>query len=323
MSPTPESVASGDELLERIRGEADRLGLDRVAVADPRVRPPAEVLDAYLASGMHAHMAYLARHRDVRLDPARMLPGVASILCVALSYFTEAGDRLAREGAARVSRYALGRDYHRHLRGKLHRLLAFIQTLRPGTRGRVAVDTAPVLERHWAVASGLGWWGNHGCVIVPPWGSWVFLGEILLDLPLPAGLPRATRCGDCRRCLSACPTGALVAPGRLDARRCISYWTVEHRGPFTGQTPRLSPWAFGCDRCQEACPWNRHVAPGRAPDLAPVWPRMPRAPAGWLTLDAETFARRLGETPIERAGHAGMQRNARRLQEEQAPQGEP
>ncbi len=312
-----EKRSSGAALLDLLRAEADRLGLDGLAVADPADRPDPAALDAWLAAGMHASMTYLERHRDLRLDPDRLLPGVRSIVCVALGYdhpaATSPGGPSGEGVPARVARYALGRDYHRVLRSKLNALVGAARSRVPGLRARVAVDTAPVLERHWAARSGLGWAGKHGCVIVAGPGSWVFLGEILLDVWLPRGIPLPSRCGDCERCLRACPTGALVAPGRLDARRCIAYWTIEHRGEFPSATPRLSPRIFGCDVCQEVCPWNHGVRPRRAAALAPAWPGMPARAEAWLALAPEQFEQRLAPTPMERAGLEGLRRNARRL----------
>jgi epoxyqueuosine reductase len=311
---------AGEALLLLLRDEADRLGLDGLAVADPGERPDPAVLDAWLASGMQASMGYLERHRDLRLDPDRLLPGVRSIVCVALGYHpgpeAEPTPVAPGERAARVSRYALGHDYHQVLGVKLRALVRAARAQVPGLRARVAVDTAPVLERHWAIRAGLGWGGKHGCVTVTGLGSWVFLGEILLDVWLPRGVPQPSRCGDCDRCLRACPTGALVGPGRLDARRCIAYWTIEHRGDFTADVPRLSPWLFGCDLCQEACPWNRDVRAAREPALACVWPGMPTRVRDWVGLGPEDFEKNLRPTPMERAGLEGLRRNARRLAQE-------
>lgn len=307
-------------MLDLLRAEADRLGLDGLAVADPADRPDPALLDDWLAAGMHASMSYLERHRDLRLDPDRLLPGVRSIVCVALSYDPGPATAPARhapgEVPARVARYALGRDYHQVLRAKLKALVRAARTQVPELRARVAVDTAPVLERYWAVRSGLGWWGKHGCVIIAGLGSWVFLGEILLDVWLPRGTPQASRCGECERCLRACPTGALVAPGRLDARRCTAYWTIEHRGDFPPGVPPLAPWVFGCDACQEACPWNRGVRPSREAAFAPAWPALPAQVEEWLALEPQHFERYLKCTPMERAGLEGLRRNARRLAEE-------
>ncbi len=351
------------ELWARIQACGRQVGLDRLAVADPGRAPAPESLDAYLAMGHQAGMEYLGRHRDVRLDPARLFPGVRSILCAAVSYrpvaFPAAGpapgppadpafdpapepaldrppdpapdpapdpvpglacrpvpERSAgsAEGVpARLSCYAWGEDYHRVLRHSLHLLLARIQEWVPGTRGRVTVDSAPVLERHWARAAGLGWIGRHGCLIVPGLGSLVFLGELFLDLALPAGAPIEARCGTCRRCMDACPTGALVRSGQLDARRCISYWTVEHRGAFAPQTPPLSPWAFGCDICQEVCPWNRHAPPASyAPWRSGAGGQITRA-GQLLRITTKEFDTVWGDTPLERTGLGGLRRNARRL----------
>ncbi len=304
------------ELRARIGSEVERVGLDRWGVADPIAgRPDPAILDDYLETGRHAGMGYLARHREARLDPRHFFPGVRSILSVALSYYVAAPEK---PGRLRISRYARGADYHRVLRQKLRAIARSLRAWVPGIQSRIAVDTAPVLERHWAEQAGIGWIGRHGCLIVPGLGSWVFLGEVFIDVPLPPGTAPERRCGTCRRCLEACPTGALVAPGLLDARRCVAYWTVEHRGAFPTETPPLSPWLFGCDRCQEVCPWNRHPAPTREEAFLPVWEGAPRDPAGWEGLTEDVFARRVAPTPLERAGREGLARNARRLREEQA-----
>jgi len=261
------------------------------------------------------------------VQPERLLAGVQSIVCVAWNYFrgwpsgsadgADAGDAGADGEALRIARFAHGRDYHAALRERLRRLLAHLLTIVPQLRGRVAVDSAPVLERTWAARAGLGWIGRNRCLIVPGLGSWVVLGEILLDLPLPGGTPLADGCGDCRRCLEACPGGALRESLPLDARRCVAYWTIEHRGIFeTPQMPPLAPWVFGCDTCQEVCPRNREARPCDEPratvmDEATRW-----SATDWERLGAEGFAWRFGETALARSGYEGILRNARRVASE-------
>ena len=337
-----EQVAEGSEearaVAERLRTRAAELGLDAIGFAAPTDLPDPAVLHGWLAAGMQAGMSYMERHADLRLDPERFFPGVRSILCVALNYYVSDREAAAGGGAAaaagaagagagprafpsgrriprpRVARYAWGTDYHGVLRGKLRSLLAALQDLVPGTRARVAVDTAPVLERHWAQRAGVGWIGRNGCLIVPRLGSWVFLGEIFLDLPLPPDRPRESRCGKCHRCLDACPSGALVAPTRLDARKCIAYWTVEHRGAFpVGAVPPTAPWIFGCDICQEVCPWNRFACETREPAFGRRGEAREWDLEAWRQLDRRGFQRLFAGTALERAGFEGISRNLEAL----------
>lgn len=310
----PEAMSA---LLTRIRAAADTLELTSLGVADPSKLPEPARLDNWLAAGCQAEMTYLSRHRELRLDPNRFFPGVAAIICVAVGYLAPTTDEGAGTGDnLRISRYAQGSDYHTVIKDRLHLLLAEIRSMVPEVKGRVAVDTAPVLERHWAQEAGLGWIGRNRCLITSELGSWVFLGELLLDLPLPANSAGENRCGDCRRCLDACPTAALDGQQGLDSRACIAYWNVEHRGDFTAETPPMSPWLFGCDRCQEVCPWNVK-AHGRS--LAALAPRegreatLPRTASEWADLQTETFDKYLVPTAMERTGLSGLRRNARRL----------
>jgi epoxyqueuosine reductase len=319
---TPGSAAARD-LADHLRERARALGCDAVGIADPAARPDPQRLRHWLAGGLHAGMAYLERRVAMRCDPALLLPGVRSIVCIAVSYYVarpaggEPGGLPAE--VPRIARYAWGHDYHRLLREKLHALLAEARRIVPDVRGRVAVDTAPILERHWAAQAGLGWVGRNGCLIIPGLGSWVFLGELLLDLPLPVGRPRPTRCGRCRRCLDRCPTGALIAPQLLDARRCIAYWTIEHRGPFPESgVPPIAPWLFGCDVCQEVCPWNRQARETSEPALREVGAWCDWDLAQWRRLDERGFAHELGATALARAGFEGLRRNLRELESDAA-----
>ncbi|MBD3237135.1 MAG: tRNA epoxyqueuosine(34) reductase QueG [Candidatus Eisenbacteria bacterium] len=300
------------ELGAWLRQRARALGCDAVGIADPAARPDRARFERWVSEGLHAGMDYLARRVALRCDPDLLLPGVRAILCVAVSYHVSRPAPMPK--GPRISRYAWASDYHPILRAKLHALRSELCARVPGVRARVAVDTAPLLERHWAAQAGLGWIGRNGCLIVPGFGSWVFLGELLCDLPLPADRPVAARCGRCRRCLEACPTGALIAPGRLDARRCIAYWTVEHRGAFSAQTtPPTAPWLFGCDRCQEVCPGNRGAGETREPAFRRLGPWCAWDTRRWAQLDAAGFARELGGSALQRAGLFGVQRNLRAL----------
>jgi len=323
----PSSVTPGSAAAHRIaravHEHAVELGFDRVGIARLDRPVPSGALDAWLADGRHAGMRYLARRPEIRCDPRRLLPGAASLISVALNYHAPAPPAIPDPAPpARVARFAWGRDYHEVLFGALVRLASRLYRMVPGVQTLVAVDTAPILERHWAAAAGLGSIGRNGSLIVPGIGSWVVLGELLCDLPLPTDEPAPLDCGTCRLCLEACPGGALSATGPMDARRCISYWTVEHRGPFPEQgRPRISPWLFGCDLCQEACPHNRAALATQVPAWAepPVWSAWRRPQ--WQRLNADEFERIFGGTPLARAGFEGIRRNLAALQCEAGPAG--
>jgi epoxyqueuosine reductase len=267
--------------------------------------------EAWLAAGRHAGMEWLAtsRHRERRADPARVLAGVRSVVCVALIHTPDADPERDRR-LGRIARYAAGEDYHRVMRDVLGALAREIAAALPGARALWYSDTGAILERGWAERAGLGWIGKHSGLLSPTLGSWFLLGEVLVDRDLAPDAPlEREHCGTCRRCLDACPTGAIVAPYQLDARLCISYWTIEHRGA----TPRerragIGDWIFGCDVCQDVCPWNRFAPPAREARLHA------RALEGWtlerfLELDEPGFARLFATSPIRRAQRGGFLRN--------------
>jgi epoxyqueuosine reductase len=322
METEKDSITPGSEEARRVaqalRRRAIELGLDRVGLAAIDRPVPREVLETWLADGRHAGMDYLARRGEVRLDPRHLMRGVRCVVSAALNYHVSspAGSD-DPNSAARVARFAWGRDYHEVLGSRLRRLGAWLSRRVPSVESRVLVDTAPFLERHWAAEAGVGWIGRNGSLIVPGIGSWVFLGELLLDLPLPADRPMPSRCGACRRCLEACPGGALSEQAPMDARRCISYWTVEHCGPFPEEgRPRISPWLFGCDRCQEVCPHNVDAPDTREPEWAeaPVWVNWRRPQ--WHRLNADEFDRIFSRTPLSRTGFHGLRRNLDALERE-------
>jgi epoxyqueuosine reductase len=302
----------------KLRDLAHDLGLDLVGAAPVGPTPSREAYRAWLDKGYAAEMGYLARPDavDKRSDPRRIMPEAQTVLMISAAYAGPPPPPLLPLHG-RISRYAWGPptqpapDYHNWLLDRLNALVDRIATvLNQEIAARTYVDTGPVLERAWAAAAGLGWTGKNTTLIHPQLGSYTFLGAALLDVALPPS-PQASMptCGTCTRCIDACPTGALVAPGVLDARRCLSYLTIENRGPIpTAYRTAMGTRLFGCDTCQEVCPWNRKPLARHAnepvPELATCY--LPDL----LTLDANAFRARFGDTPIWRATPAGLARNA-------------
>ena len=285
------------------REEALREGFTRIGVARAEEPPHFGRFRDWIAAGRHAGMAYLERTADVRSSPAALLAGVRSVVCLASPH--RAGPAVAADGS-RVARYASGPDYHGTLRKRAIRVAnAAASRLGGAVRSRVCVDSTPIAERSFAAAAGLGWIGKNGCLIDRELGSFFLLAEILVDVDLPADDAVAEMCGSCVRCLESCPTDAFVAPGLLDASRCLAYWTIEHRGPIPNSVKeKLGDRVFGCDVCQDVCPWNRSVD-ARAPDPAP-----PPSRSEWLAMGKGAWRRRFGATALNRAGRRGIQRNA-------------
>jgi len=300
----------GDDLTARLKREAARLGFDFAGVA-PAVGPPGYPhLLNWLASGCDAGMSYLGDKAEARAHPRSVLPGVRSVIVAGFLYGSASAPPSPTQG--RVSRYAQGADYHEVLWRRLGDLLAWLEAERPGVRGRAVADTAPLLERDFARLAGLGWIGKNTMLISPKLGSFTVLGALLVDIELAADPPfEADRCGTCTRCLDACPTDAFDGPHRLDARKCISYWTIEHRGPMPDEAAAsLDGWAFGCDVCQDVCPWNRKAPPTTEPALLPSAGWVNPDLLDWLGRDAEDWPARLRGTALKRAKRAGLVRNA-------------
>jgi epoxyqueuosine reductase len=280
VDPTENTSATEHDwaaLVERIRAWGAELGIAHIGIAGIDVQDAADRLDAWLAQGRHGAMDYLQRHAPLRRDPAKLLPGARRAIVARMNYLPrdETPDwvrkeemRLDTPGAAVVSIYARGRDYHKVLRQRLQTLASRIEQEVGAYRYRVATDSAPVLEVELARQAGLGWRGKHTLLLSQDAGSMYFLGEILTDLPLPVDAPVAERCGTCSRCLEICPTRAITAPGELDARRCISYLTIELPGPVPEELrPLIGNRVYGCDDCQLACPWNKFAQVAQLPDF--------------------------------------------------------
>lgn len=300
------------ELVKQIKQKGRELGFTDIAIcnAEP-LEEAGERLLTWLGRGYHGDMEWMARTAKERADPKGFFPGAQSIIVAAHNYYREDEAVLRPPGEGNISIYARGRDYHKVLKKKLKELLKFIQTLLPETRGRVCVDSFPIMEKELAVKAGIGWIGKHANLIIKKKGSYFFLGEILLSVKLPADEPLTTDyCGTCNRCQLACPTAALEEAFVLDARRCISYLTIEHKGEIDPQLQNgMENWIFGCDICQAVCPWNRFSAHTEERDFDN------RLPDDWLDLsrllemsEAE-FKKIFQGTPVLRAGYEGFMRN--------------
>jgi epoxyqueuosine reductase len=308
-------------LEDRLQEAALEIGFGAfgIAPAEPLAGERTRLLD-WLAADRHGSMEYLARDPEMRLDPNALLEGVRSVICVAHVYEPreDPGDEPApspggsRGGPPFIARYARGRDYHRVLRGKLRRLLRTLDAELPECRSRMCVDTAPLLEKAWAERAGIGWRGKHTNLVSRTLGSWTVLGEILTTAELEPSAPHLDHCGSCRRCLDACPTQAFPEPYVMDATRCISYLTIEHRGPLDdASSGAIGDRLFGCDDCLVACPWNRFHAPTDDPDFAPREAIVGVDLTGWIEMSEEELDARLRGSAVRRARLAGIRRNAR------------
>ena len=292
-----------------VKGAALRAGFHACGIACAGSLDPGP-LDRLLAMGGEADMVWLRTQRAERLDPALLLPGVRSVVAVALAYHAP-GAPAAPEGAGDVARYARGRDYHAVVKKRLKALAADLAAADPGARLLPTCDVAPVMEKAWAERAGIGWIGKNGCLLTTEHGSWVVLGTLLVDRELEPDPPHPNRCGSCEACLPACPTAAFPAPGVVDARRCISFWTIERRGEIpVDLAGRFGRWVFGCDDCQTVCPWNAAAKPACDPELLPRPGREALALDDLLALTEDDYRARFYGTSLARARHDGLLRNA-------------
>jgi epoxyqueuosine reductase len=302
-------VVSG--LAERVRDLAREAGFDLVGVAGASAPPELAFFAEWVGRGHAGEMGYLTSQVAKRGDLRVAFPWARSVICVGLQYDTpHPYSTEAPPERGWISRYAWGDDYHDVMQAMLERVVDRLRSEVPSFEARIYVDTGPLVERAWAAAAGLGAWGKNTCLLHPEHGSWFFLGEIVTDLELAPEAPRADMCGSCTACLEACPTGALPAPYVLDARRCISYLTIELKGPIPeAQREDVGRHVFGCDICQDVCPWNRRRRhrggdpfeprpDGVAPELAPL-----------AALGDEAFRERFRRSPVKRAKRRGLLRN--------------
>jgi len=270
--PGTAPAADVHQLTAEVKQFARQLGFDLVGVAAAEASRYREYFRQWLQAGCGGEMGYLERRFEERVDPAVYLPGAVSVVCVAMNYYVplEEVPEGQKPWQGRVARYALGEDYHELIKGRLHGLADWMRARLPGAATRACVDTAPVMEKDLAARAGVGWVGKNTCVINEGIGSWLLLGEVVTTAALALDEPAADRCGTCRRCIDACPTGAIVGDYQLDARRCISYLTIEHRGDVPDELRQgIGDWLFGCDICQDVCPWNKRAPVAIDPALRP------------------------------------------------------
>ena len=300
-------------LTERIKGWGRELGFDAVGIAGIDFAEAERGLQAWLDAGYHGEMDYMARHGTKRARPAELVPGTLSVISVRMNYSTDVADaeaNLQQGNRAYISRYAMGRDYHKVLRNRLQDLSERIHTEIGEFGYRVFTDSAPVLEVEIAKRAGLGWRGKHTLLLNRDAGSYFFLGEIYTDLPLTHDAPISDHCGNCTACISACPTGAIVAPYQVDARRCISYLTIELKGAIPEEfRTRIGNRVYGCDDCQLSCPWNRFAQLSPEPDFAIRNGLDDVTLVELFAWSEEEFEARLAGSAIRRIGYERWLRN--------------
>ena len=317
---------SKHDLSKLIKQRARAEGFDKVGIvaADSLVKE-AQLLQEWLKRGYHGEMSWMARNVEKRVDPRELFPAARSVVVVAFNYFTPA-KHTDNVNTGKVSRYAWGDDYHDVVGVKLRSLLDWIKEQLPEVEGKVCVDIQPVMDKAWAVRAGLGWLGKHSNVITPELGSWVFIGELLLNLELEYDEDQIDdHCGTCTLCIDACPTQAITEAYVVDSTRCISYATIELRSPElpTSIEEGLSGWLYGCDICQDVCPWNRFEQTTNEPRFEPRPGNVDASLADILELTPESYAKQYRGSAMKRTKLVGLQRNARALLSSQPESLEP
>jgi epoxyqueuosine reductase len=297
----------GSEAL--IKSEAQRLGFLACGISKATfLAEEAPRLEQWLNQNYNGEMAYMANHFDLRLDPRKLVDGAKSVITVLLNYFPEQTQRDPL--APKISKYAYGQDYHHVIKDKLRQLTEFIGEELGEVNGRAFVDSAPVMDKTWALRSGLGWMGKHTNIIRPKEGSFFFIGELILDIELEPDAPMQDHCGTCTRCIDACPTEAIIQPYVVDGSKCISYFTIELKDIIPlAMKGKFDNWAFGCDVCQDVCPWNRFAKPNTEPAFNPHRNMLDMSARDWNELTEEVFMQVFQKSAVKRAKFSGLHRN--------------
>lgn len=292
-----------------IKELAMQLGFDAIGIckAEEINKGQQLNLNSWLEKGYYADMEYLSRNVDKRINPTLLVDNAKSIVCVALNYYPA---QTQSESAPQFAYYAYGKDYHDVMKAKLKQLFDYIKTLCPNVSGRYFVDTAPVLERYWAAQAGLGFIGKNGLLIIPQKGSYFFLGELILDMELEYDKPLKLSCGTCERCLNACPTNALISPYVMNAKKCISYQTIENRNEIDPRiVPQLNNYIYGCDICQGCCPWNKFALPNQTVEFQPSEEFLSLTYEKIEEMDEDDYRRIFKGLAVKRAKYSGLKRN--------------
>ena len=297
---------------ELIKTEAQRLGFLSCGVSKAEfLEEEAPRLEQWLKQGMHGQMGYMENHFDKRLDPRLLVPGAQSVISLLLNYYPE---ETQSEESYKLSKYAYGEDYHFVIKDKIKALLAFIREEIGEVDGRGFVDSAPVLDKAWAAKSGLGWIGKHSNLLSQKVGSFYFIAELIVDLPLVYDHPVTDHCGSCTACIDACPTQAIVAPYQVDGSKCISYFTIELKEELPGDmSGKFDDWMFGCDVCQDVCPWNRFSSPHKEPRFNPHPDLLSMTKQDWEEITEEVFRKVFKKSAVKRTKFAGLERNIKFL----------
>lgn len=292
-----------------IKEEVRRLGFNGCGISRAEALPEDAIyLDDWLAHHYHAGMAYMENHREKRVDPAKLVEGARSVISVILNYYP--AKTQTDPEAPVLAKYAYGKDYHEVVKKKLKRLLQFIHSGIAPVNGQAFVDSAPVLQKAWAARAGLGWIGKNTCLISPKAGSFCFIGTLIVDIPLHYDEAVAESCGDCTRCMDACPTQAIIAPRILDAGRCISYLTIENKAEISEAFHgRFENQVFGCDICQDVCPWNRKALAHTEKDFEPMPELLGMTRADWYDMNKEKFNKIFRSSAVRRVKFKGLKRN--------------
>ncbi len=294
---------------EQIRTEAIRLGFNDCGFSKAgRLEEDAGHLKTWLDRGLHGTMSYMETHFDKRVDPRNLLQGAKSVISVILSYHST--QTQYDKTAPVLSKYAYNKDYHKVLKKRLRLLLKFIKSEISECNARIFVDSAPVLERAWAARAGLGWIGKNSNLISPKFGSFVFIGSLITDLELEYSTAIKDMCGGCTKCLTSCPTGAIIRPKIIDAAKCISYFTIEYKGELPQLlNEKFQNRVFGCDICQDVCPWNRNAPVHDVDEFKPADGLMTMTKEQWKNLNEEEYVRIFSGSAVKRAGFNGLKRN--------------
>lgn len=296
-----------------IKAEVKRLGFLSCGISKAVfLEEEAPRLENWLNKNQHGEMKYMENYFDKRLDPRLLVDGAKSVISVLLNYYPE--DVQKDPNAPKISKYAYGADYHFVIKDKLKDLLAFIHEEIGEVNGRAFVDSAPVLDKAWAVRSGLGWMGKHSNVLTKQTGSFYFIAELITDLELVYDLPVTDHCGSCTACMDACPTQAIVEPYVVDGSKCISYFTIELKGEIPNTYKgKFDDWMFGCDVCQDVCPWNRFSKPHREPLFNPHPDLLEMNREDWQEITKEVFNKLFKKSAVKRTRFQGLKRNIRFL----------